>query len=134
MASLKSIEGIGATYASKLKGAGVTTTEELLSVCQTPKGRKDLGDKTGIGDALILRWANHVDLFRIKGVGPEYAELLEAAGVDTVPELAQRKAESLLEKMMAVNDAKKKVRRPPRLSQVQDWVEQAKKLPRAINY
>ena len=134
MATLKSIEGIGEVYAEKLKAAGLTTAEDLLATCSTPKGRKEIADKTGIGDALVLRWVNHVDLFRVKGVGPEYAELLEAAGVDTIPELAQRKAENLFEKMLAVNAEKKKVRRPPRLEQVQDWVEQAKQLPRVINY
>jgi predicted flap endonuclease-1-like 5' DNA nuclease len=134
MATLKSVEGIGETYAARLKEAGVGTAEALLTAGQTPKGRKELAEKTGIGDALILRWVNHVDLFRIKGVGAEYAELLEAAGVDTVPELAQRKAENLHEKMLAVNEEKKKVRRPPRLEQVKDWIEQAKQLPRTINY
>jgi predicted flap endonuclease-1-like 5' DNA nuclease len=134
MATLHSIEGIGDAYAAKLKEAGVGTTEALLAAGQTTKGRKEIAEKTGISDALILRWVNHVDLFRVKGVGPEYAELLEAAGVDTVPELAQRNAENLFEKMLAVNAEKKKVRRPPRLEQVQNWVEQAKQLPRVISY
>lgn len=134
MANIVDVEGIGAKYAEKLTKAGVGTTEALLKVGATPKGRKELADKTGIGDALLLKWVNHVDLYRIKGVGSEYSELLEAAGVDTVPELAQRKANNLVQKMTAVNQEKKLVRKLPVESQVADWIEQAKKLPRVITY
>jgi predicted flap endonuclease-1-like 5' DNA nuclease len=134
MAKLTDVEGIGEVYAKKLKDAGVATTEALLELGATPKGRKDIVEKSGISDKLILEWVNHVDLFRIKGVAEEYADLLEEAGVDTIPELAQRKAENLLEKMTAVNAEKKLVRRLPVLSQVVDWIEQAKQLPRVIKY
>jgi predicted flap endonuclease-1-like 5' DNA nuclease len=134
MASIVDVEGIGAAYARKLEAAGVKTTEALLERGGSPKGRQDLAAATGISEKLILEWVNHVDLFRIKGVGSEYADLLEEAGVDTVPELAQRKPENLLQKMEAANKAKKLVRRLPVLSQVQDWVEQAKKLPRVVTY
>jgi len=134
MAKLVDIEGIGAKYAGKLKAAGIGTTEALLTKGATPKGRKEIAEASGIGDALILEWVNHVDLFRIKGVASEYADLLEEAGVDTIPELAQRKAENLFKKMNEVNQAKKLVRRLPVLSQVADWIEQAKKLPRVITY
>ena len=134
MTNLLVIEGVGEVYAQKLKAAGIRSTEALLHAGITPKGRKDLAEKSGIGDALILEWVNHVDLFRIKGVGEEYSDLLEEAGVDTVPELAQRKAENLLEKMTQVNAKKKLVRRLPVLKQVADWIEQAKKLPRVITY
>ena len=134
MAKIVDVEGIGAKYAEKLQKAGVSTTEALLKAGMTPKGRKDLAEKTGIGDALILTWVNHVDLYRIKGVGSEYSELLEAAGVDTVPELAQRKAANLTQKMVAINTDKKLVRKLPVESQVADWIEQAKKLPRVITY
>ena len=134
MAKLLEIEGIGAAYAAKLKAAGIGTTGTLLEKGATPKGRKQIAETSKISDALILQWVNHVDLFRIKGVGSEYADLLEAAGVDTVPELAQRKAENLFEKMVAVNEQKKLVRRLPLKSQVADWIEQAKKLPRTISY
>jgi predicted flap endonuclease-1-like 5' DNA nuclease len=134
MASLIVIEGVGAKYATKLKAAGISTTDALLKMGATPKGRKEIAEKSGIGDALILEWVNHVDLFRIKGVGEEYADLLEEAGVDTVPELAQRKADNLVQKMAEVNAKKKLVRRLPVLSQVSNWVEQAKKLPRVISY
>ena len=134
MTNLLMIEGVGPKYAEKLKAAGIRSTEALLQAGITPKGRKDLAEKSGIGEALILEWVNHVDLFRIKGVGEEYSDLLEEAGVDTVPELAQRKAENLLEKMTQVNAQKKLVRRLPVLKQVASWIEQAKKLPRVITY
>lgn len=134
MTSLVAVEGIGDVYAGKLKEAGVATAEALLEVGATPKGRKELAEKSGISGDLILKWVNRVDLFRIKGVGEEYSDLLEAAGVDTVVELATRKPENLLEKMTSVNEAKKLVRRLPVLSQVKDWVEQAKSLPRKISY
>jgi len=134
MANLLDIEGVGEAYAAKLKAAGVANTDDLLKAGSTPKGRKDQAEKTGISDALILKWINRVDLFRIKGVGEEYSDLLEAAGVDTVPELAQRKAENLLQKMTEVNAKKKLVRRLPTLEMVENWVEQAKKLPRVITY
>jgi predicted flap endonuclease-1-like 5' DNA nuclease len=134
MANLVDIEGIGKVYADKMKAAGVTTTDGLLKMGSTTKGRKELAMKSGISDAKILEWVNHADLYRIKGVGSEYSDLLEAAGVDTVPELAQRKAENLYQKMMEVNTKKKLVRRLPDVSQVTDWIEQAKHLPRVIQY
>lgn len=134
MTKLVDIEGIGPVYAAKLKEVGIGSAEALLEKGATPKGRKEIAEKSGISDSLILEWVNHVDLFRIRGVGSEYADLLEEAGVDTVPELAQRKPENLLEKMTAVNAEKKLVRRMPVLSQVQSWVEQAKELPRVVTY
>jgi len=134
MAKLLDIEGVGEVYAQKLKTVGVASTDGLLKVGATPKGRKDLAERSGISETLILEWVNHVDLFRIKGVGEEYADLLEEAGVDTVPELAQRKPENLLEKMTVVNQEKKLVRRLPVLSQVTNWVEQAKQMARVITY
>jgi predicted flap endonuclease-1-like 5' DNA nuclease len=134
MAKLVIVEGIAEVYAQKLKDAGIATTEALLEAGATPKGRKEVAEKAGIGDALILEWVNHVDLFRIKGVGEEYADLLEEAGVDTVPELAQRKAEHLHAKVIEVNVEKKLVRKLPALSQITNWIEQAKTLPRVITY
>jgi predicted flap endonuclease-1-like 5' DNA nuclease len=134
MAKIIDVEGIGKKYAGTLIKAGVKTTDALLKAGSTPKGRKALADQTGIGDAMILKWVNHVDLYRIKGVGSEYSELLEAAGVDTIPELAQRKAANLVQKIVEVNVAKKLVRKLPVESQIANWIEQAKKLPRVINY
>ncbi len=134
MATLESIEGIGPTYAQKLKAVGVTTVEGLLKKGATPKGRQEVAENSGISEKLILEWVNHADLFRIKGVGEEYADLLEAAGVDTVVELAQRKAENLFQKMGATNAQKKLVRKLPTQAQVAAWVEQAKALPRMVSY
>ena len=139
MANLKEIEGVGEAYALKLKETGIATTDELLEKGATQKGRKEIAVRSGISDALILEWVNHIDLFRVKGVGPEYADLLEEAGVDTIPQLAQRKADHLLEKMTAVNKTKKLgrpevLRRLPTLNQVEGWIRQAKELPRVIKY
>lgn len=134
MANLLTVEGIGPKYADKLKEAGIANTDALLKAGSTPKGRKELAEKAGISDALILEWVNHVDLFRIKGVAEEYADLLEEAGVDTVPELAQRSAKNLFQKILEVNEAKKLVRRTPTEKMVADWIEQAKKLARVITY
>ena len=134
MTTLIHIEGIGDAYQKKLNKAGVSSVEELLEKGATTKSRKDLADKAGIGDALILKWVNRADLFRIKGIGDQYADLLEAAGVDTVPELAQRKAENLSQKFVDTNKAKNLVNKLPAVSQVADWIEQAKKLPRLISY
>jgi len=134
MTKLIKIEGIGGAYEKKFNAAGLFSLQDLLEKGATPKGRKEIADKTGIGDALILKWANRADLFRIKGIGEEYGDLLEAAGVDTVPELAQRKAENLFQKIVEINNAKKLVRKLPAVSQIKNWVEQAKKLPRLLTY
>jgi predicted flap endonuclease-1-like 5' DNA nuclease len=134
MASLSDIEGIGPVYAAKLNEAGLQTTDDLLSAGGTPQGRASIAAKTGIADGLILEWVNHADLYCIKGVGSEYADLLEEAGVDTVVELAQRNTANLQAKMVEVNEQKKLVRSLPSESQVADWVEQAKGLDRAVHY
>lgn len=131
---LKYIEGIGDVYRQKLRQAGITDVDELLVKGSTVQGRKEIVNKTGISEKQLLRWVNMADLYRINGVGQEYAELLEAAGVDTVLELAQRVPVNLLEKMAAANAQKKMVRRLPDLSLVESWVTQAKSLPRIINY
>lgn len=134
MATITAIEGIGGAYAKKLGEMGIKTTEALLERGASVKGRKEIAEKTGIGDAQILRWVNRADLFRVKGVGEEYSDLLEAAGVDTVPELARRAAANLHEKLVEVNTAKKLVRKMPTEAQVAGWIEQAKKLPRVMTY
>lgn len=128
------VEGIGPVMAGKLNDAGINMTDQLLQACKTKANRKALAEKSGIDEAKILKFANMVDLFRIKGVGSEYAELLEAAGVDTVKELATRKAENLTQKMAEVNESKKLVRRLPVLKMVEDWISQAKALPRMLEY
>ncbi len=134
MTKLTTIEGIGETYAARLKEAGIGTTEALLEACKTPQGRKELAEKAGISDQLILEWANRADLFRISGVGEEYADLLEASGVDTIPDLARRNADNLYAKMGEVNAAKRLVRKMPTRDQVANWIEQAKSLPRIMTY
>jgi small subunit ribosomal protein S1 len=132
--NLEYIQGIGPAYAAKLNEIGVFTTGQLLETGSTPKGREELAEKSGISEKLILTWVNHCDLFRINGVGAQYAELLEAAGVDTVVELAQRNPENLAAKLAEVNAEKNLVNRLPDEGSVQDWIEQAKGLPRAISY
>lgn len=134
MAKLEDVEGIGPVYAAKLAKAGVRSTQALLEKGATPQGRRAMAEQSGISEELILEWVNHVDLYRIKGVGSEYSDLLEAAGVDTVVELAQRKPENLYETLLKVNEEKKLVRRTPTLDQVRDWVNQAKTLPRMVHY
>jgi predicted flap endonuclease-1-like 5' DNA nuclease len=134
MPSIIDVEGIGPAYKKKLKGIGIATTDALLEAGATPKGRKELAEKTGIGDALILEWVNLSDLYRINGVGSEYSDLLEEAGVDTVVELSKRVPKNLAEKMVEINTKKKLVRKLPTETQVADWVDQAKKLPRKVSY
>lgn len=134
MSKLTTIEGIGETFEGKLKEQGIGSVEQLLEVCKTKNKRTKLAEATGISEKLILKFANHADLFRIKGIGGEYAELLESAGVDTVPELARRKAENLLQKMLEVNEEKKLVRRPPNQAMVEEWIKQAAGLDRALEY
>jgi predicted flap endonuclease-1-like 5' DNA nuclease len=131
---LKYIEGIGDVYRTKLFDAGIRNVEDLLEEGSTPRGRKEIAETTGISETLLLRWINHADLYRIHGIGPQYAELLEAAGVDTVPELAHRVPGNLLDAMTTTNAQRKMVRRLPVLSQVESWVTQAKNLPRRVNY
>ena len=134
MTSLTTIEGIGPAYEEKLKSAGIDSCEELLEKGATAAGRAAIVEASGMDKSRILRFVNHADLCRIKGVGGEYSELLEAAGVDTVPELAQRNAENLATKMEEVNAEKKLVRAVPSAKQVTGWVEQAKSLPRVITH
>lgn len=128
------VEGIGPQMAVKLNEAGIMNTDQLLTACKTPAMRADLASKTGISDKLILRFANMVDLFRITGVGAQYAELLEASGVDTVVELSNRNPENLVAKMEEVNAEKRLVRRTPPATSVKKWVLEAKTLPRVLEY
>jgi predicted flap endonuclease-1-like 5' DNA nuclease len=134
MAKIIDIEGIGEVYTGKLAGIGITTTQALLKRGATPAGRQEIAESAGISGTLVLEWVNRADLFRIKGVAEEYSDLLEVAGVDTVPELAQRNPANLYAKLVDVNRQKPVVRRLPSEAQVADWVAQAKGLPRAISY
>ncbi len=134
MARLSEIEGIGEAYAAGLEAAGIASPESLLKTCCQKSGRKDAAEKSGISEKLILSWVNRADLSRIKGVSTQYADLLECVGVDTVPEFAQRNAQNLQAKIADVNGEKNLVRKIPTLSQVEDWVAQAKELPRVITH
>ena len=126
------IEGVGDVYAKKLQDAGIKTVEQLLEQGATPQGRDEIAAKTGISGALILRWVNHADLIRIVGVAEQFAELLEASGVDSVPELSHRLPENLHAKMVEVNEQKHLVRRLPSVGQISSWIDQCKNRPRAV--
>ena len=128
------IQGVGPVYAEKLIAAGVETVDQLLAKGKTPKGRKELEDATGITGKLILTWVNHADLFRIKGIGPQFSELLEAAGVDTVKELRRRVAENLQPKLEEVNAEKNLCNRVPSVKEVQKMIDQAKELEPKMTY
>ncbi len=128
------IEGVGEVYAEKLIAAGINKVSELLEKCAAPKGRKELAEATGISEKLILKWTNHADLFRINGVGPQFAELLEAAGVDTVKEFRHRVAENLQPKLAEVNEQKNICNRVPVVSEIQKMIDQAKELEPKVTY
>ena len=128
------VEGIGEVYAAKLQDAGVNTTEDLLAACASKKGRADMAEKTGISEKLILKWTNHADLFRIKGIASQFAELLEAAGVDTVKEFRHRVAANLQPKLVEVNEQKNLCNRVPSVSELEKMIDQAKELEPLLTY
>ncbi len=133
--SIIEIEGIGPSFTKKLKKAGIHTTDALLGRAANKKGRKTVAAETGIDEGKILKWTNMADLMRIKGVGEEYSELLEAAGVDTVKELRNRKPANLQKAMAEANSGRKKlVRLVPGEKSVVKWVDQAKKLKPVMTY
>ena len=134
MSSIDTIEGIGIKYARKLRKGGIRTTEALLKRGATRKGRRSLSGDLDISEKLILEWINRADLMRVRGIGEEYSDLLEAAGVDTVKELRRRNPSSLLAKVTEINGQKSLVRRLPTASMVERWVEHAKELPDAVSY
>lgn len=128
------IEGIGDVYAEKLQAAGIKTTDDLLEKCATPAGRKKVAEETGISPKLILKWTNHADLFRIKGVAGQFAELLEAGGVDTVKEFRHRVAANLQPKLVEVNEEKNLCTRVPSVAEIEKMIDQAKELEPIITY
>ncbi len=129
------VEGIGASYAAKLAAAGVSTTDDLLKSGAKAAGRKSLEDTTGISGKLILEWVNHVDLMRIKGVGSEYSDLLEAAGVDSPAELANRNAANLAITLQEVVAARPGiVRRTPSEAEVAGWIDASKALDKVVEH
>jgi predicted flap endonuclease-1-like 5' DNA nuclease len=132
---IEEVEGIGTAYAQKLAAAGITSTDDLLEQGAKPGGRRSIEAATGIDGDLILEWVNHVDLMRIKGVGSEYSDLLEAAGVDSPAELAQRNAANLANTVQEVVAARPSiVRRIPTENEIQDWIDQSKKLPKVVEH
>lgn len=131
---VEEIEGIGPTYQELLNRAGIVTTEDLLARCGAPKGRDDLAATTEIDAARLLAWTNMADLMRISGIGRQYAELLEAVGVDTVRELATRDPDKLAKSMRTTNHERRLAKSSPSATQTQEWIAQAKELPRAITY
>lgn len=134
MTAIIDIEGIGPVFAEKLTAAGIKTVEALLEAGAAPAGRKNLAEQTGIDGKKILEWVNRADLYRIKGVGAQFSDLLENAGVDTVKELATRRPDNLHAKMLEVNEAKNLVNRAPSLAEVERWVAEAKTLPPGVTY
>ena len=128
------VEGIGEVYAAKLAEVGIKTTEDLLEKCASAKGRKVVEEATGISHKLVLKWTNHADLFRIKGIASQFAELLEAAGVDTVKEFRHRVPANLQPKLVAVNEEKNLCNRVPSLAELEKMIAQAKELEPLITY
>ena len=128
------IQGVGPVYAEKLIAAGIETVPQLLEKGKTPKGRKELEEATGIRHDLILTWVNHADLFRVKGIGPQFSELLEAAGVDTVKELAHRNAVNLEKTLLEVNEKEHRTKRVPTAGELQKMIDQAKEMPGIVTY
>ena len=128
------IQGIGPVYAEKLIAAGIETVDQLLERGASPKGRLEIEEATGIDHGRVLTWVNHADLFRIKGVGPQFSELLEASGVDTVQELRNRNAANLAAKMLEVNEAKHLCKRTPVEKEVQKYIDLAKQLEPVVTY
>lgn len=131
---IEDVEGIAEVIGKQLREAGIKDTDSLLAAAGTTGQRKKLAEKSGLSPKRILKFANMVDLYRVDGIGSEYSELLEAAGVDTVPELARRNPANLAKALAEVNEAKKLTRRVPGEVEVAKWIEQAKKLPRALHY
>jgi predicted flap endonuclease-1-like 5' DNA nuclease len=128
------IEGIGPVYREKLRAAGINNTDDLLDQCCTPKGRKATAETTGVSEKMLLEWSNMADLMRVSGVGRQFAELLEASGVDTIKELRQRNAENLATKMGEVNEEKKLSKSTPNVDMIKDWIAQAEKTDPKIEY
>lgn len=128
------IEGIGPAYAEKLAAANIATTDDLLKLCCTGDGRRAVAMKTGLSESQLLEWANRADLMRVKGIGSEFADLLEAAGVDTVKELAVRNGANLATKLKELNAQKKLTRATPSEKVVEKWISQAKQMPPMITH
>ncbi len=134
MTAIIAIEGIGDVYTKKLRSVGIKNVESLLQKGASKKGREEIARDAEIDEHKILEWVNRADLYRIKGIGSEYSDLLEAAGVDTVVELSKRRPDNLTEKIVEVNIEKRLVRRIPTQQMVEGWITEAKSLPRIVTY
>jgi predicted RecB family nuclease len=132
--SIDAVEGIGQRTATKLRKNGIRTTEALLKRAGDRKGRRKLAGETGFTEKQLLEWVNRSDMMRCKGIGGEYSDLLESAGVDTIKELRRRNAASLTKKMVAINEKKKLVRRLPTEAMVSRWIEFAKDLEPTVKH
>lgn len=131
---IEEIEGIGPAYSEKLQSVGIKNTDDLLEQCATPAGRKQISEKTGLSEKNVLNWTNMADLMRVSGIGRQFAELLEASGVDTIKELRNRNAENLASKMEEVNKEKNLAKTSPSTTTVEDWIAQAKQTDPKISY
>ncbi|MCA9754900.1 MAG: DUF4332 domain-containing protein [Candidatus Eisenbacteria bacterium] len=131
---IEEIEGIGPAYGEKLTAAGIKTTDDLLTNCGSESGRKKTATSTGLSEGQLLKWANMADMMRIKGIGPQFAELLEASGVDTVKELRTRNAENLATKMAEVNEVKNLTNAVPAMATITGWIDQAKTMDPKISH
>jgi predicted flap endonuclease-1-like 5' DNA nuclease len=134
MTAIETIERIGPVNAARLQAAGVASVDDLLARAGSAQGRDELAGATGVSGHTVLGWVNRADLFRVKGIGEEYADLLEEAGVDTVAELAGRNPDNLHQQLVTTNEAKGLERRLPSVDDVAEWVRHAKQLPRLVSY
>lgn len=132
--SIQEVEGIGPKYAEALKLQGIDTTDKLLAAGADRSGRKELAEKTSINESSILKWVNMCDLFRIKGVAGQFAELLEGAGVDTVRELRNRNAKNLALQISEVNEAKRLCKATPSAKIVAIWIQQARTMEPGVTH
>ena len=134
MTIIAQIESIGPAFSEKLSITGITTVEKLLDRGATPIGRKQIANDTGIDSGKILQWVNMADLFRITGIGEEYSDLLQAAGINSTAELARQHPARLHNKLTDTNNTNNPIRQPPSEAQVEKWISEAKHLPRIVNY
>ena len=134
MPSIDAIESIDWRRATKLRKAGIRTTEALLKRGARKSGRRRLAKEAGLNEREILEWVNRADLMRVKGIGSEYSDLLEAVGVDTVRELRRRNATSLTKKIVDTNEGKHLVRRLPTEKMVASWIQHAATLEPTVKY
>jgi len=132
--SITQLKGMTSALADKLKAQGIGNSEKLLAAAKTPAKRKNLAEQVGVEARVVLELANRADLSRVKGIAGVFSDLLESAGVDTVKELAKRRSDNLHAKIVEVNQKEQLAKRPPSPSMVEDWVQQAKQLPKLLTY